>query len=187
MGFVGNYVILPLLIFLARVADVSLGTIRIIFISKGFRFLSPLVGFFEVIIWLLAINQILSDFSNVWLCFAYATGFAVGNYVGILLEEKISIGSALVRIIVRKNPKRLINELKKENYHMTIIEGRSGYEKTDVKIIFSVVKRKKLRQMFKIIREINPHAFFTIEDVRNARKDGYSSSIDKNILTRKHK
>jgi len=89
MGAIFSYVVLPLLIFFARIADVSLGTIRIIFISKGFKVLAFLVGFFEVLIWLLAINQIWSDFSNPWLLLAYAAGFATGNYVGIYLDEKI--------------------------------------------------------------------------------------------------
>jgi len=89
MGAIFSYVVLPLLIFFARIADVSLGTIRIIFISKGFKLLSFIVGFFEVLIWLLAINQIWSDFSNPLLLLAYEAGFATGNYVGIYLDEKI--------------------------------------------------------------------------------------------------
>jgi uncharacterized protein YebE (UPF0316 family) len=104
------YVILPSLIFLARVVDVSLGTIRIIFISKGFKFLSLIVGFFEVLIWLVAINQIWGNFTNIWLYLAYAAGFATGNYVGIWLDEKISLGSVMIRIIIRKNSKKLIFE-----------------------------------------------------------------------------
>ncbi len=173
MGEVFSYAILPLLIFFARVIDVSLGTIRIIFISKGFKFLSLFTGFFEVLIWLLAINQIWSDFSNPWLILAYAGGFAAGNYVGILLDEKISIGNALIRIIIRKNSKKLINELRKNNYSLTIIDGYSGDKESDVKMILSVVKRKELKKIFKIMKEVNPKAFFTVEDVRSVRKNNY--------------
>jgi uncharacterized protein YebE (UPF0316 family) len=103
MELVFAYVLLPLLIFLARVLDVSLGTVRIIFISKGYKFLSLFIGFFEVLIWLTAINQIWSNLSNVWLYLAYAGGFATGNWIGIWLDEKISLGHAMVRIIIRKN------------------------------------------------------------------------------------
>jgi uncharacterized protein YebE (UPF0316 family) len=173
MGAIFSYALLPLLIFFARVADVSLGTIRIIFVSKGFKFLSLIVGFFEVLIWLLAINQIWSDFSNPWLILAYATGFAAGNYVGILLDEKISIGNSMIRIIIRKNSKKLINELKNKGYHMTIIDGQSGDQETDVKMILAVVKRKELKKIFKIIKEINSKAFFTVEDIRSVRKNHY--------------
>lgn len=184
MEGVFSYAILPLLIFFARVADVSLGTIRIIFVSKGFKFLSLFVGFFEVLIWLLAINQIWSDFSNPWLIVAYATGFAVGNYVGILLDERISIGNALIRIIIRKNSKKLINELKKNNYSLTIIDGESGDKESDVKMILSVVKRKELKKIFKIMKEVNPKAFFTVEDVRSVRKNHYKLVTPKQVPRR---
>ncbi len=167
------YIILPLLIFLARVVDVSLGTVRIIFISKGFKLLSMLIGFFEVLIWLTAINQIWSNLSNVWLYFAYAAGFATGNYVGIWLDEKISLGNAMVRIVIRKNSHRLIRELKHHNYRLTIVNGQSGSEEADVKIIFSVVKRKDLKKVFEIINDVNPKAFFTVEDIRSARKNEF--------------
>ncbi len=180
MGVIFSYAILPLLIFFARVADVSLGTIRIIFVSKGFKFLSLIVGFFEVLIWLLAINQIWSDFSNPWLIVAYATGFAVGNYVGIRLDEKISIGNSMIRIIIRKNSRKLIKELKKNGYPMTIINGQSGDQETDVKMILSVVKRKELKKIFKLIKKVNSKAFFTVEDIRSVRKNHYE------VVAQKH-
>ena len=171
MGAIFSYVVLPLLIFFARIADVSLGTIRIIFISKGFKVLAFLVGFFEVLIWLLAINQIWSDFSNPWLLLAYAAGFATGNYVGIYLDEKISIGNSMIRIIVIKNSKKLVNELKKNGYQLTVIDGHSADQNIDVKMILVVVKRKELKNVLKILKKINPNSFFTIEDIRNVRKN----------------
>ncbi|HOC97193.1 MAG TPA: DUF2179 domain-containing protein [Candidatus Pacearchaeota archaeon] len=171
MGAIFSYVVLPLLIFFARIADVSLGTIRIIFISKGFKVLAFLVGFFEVLIWLLAINQIWSDFSNPWLLLAYAAGFATGNYVGIYLDEKISIGNSMIRIIVIKNSKKLVNELKKNGYQLTVIDGHSADQNTEVKMILVVVKRKELKNVLKILKKINPNSFFTIEDIRNVRKN----------------
>lgn len=171
MGAIFSYVVLPLLIFFARIADVSLGTIRIIFISKGFKVLAFLVGFFEVLIWLLAINQIWSDFSNPLLLLAYAAGFATGNYVGIYLDEKISIGNSMIRIIVIKNSKKLVNELKKNGYQLTVIDGHSADQNIDVKMILVVVKRKELKNVLKILKKINPNSFFTIEDIRNVRKN----------------
>lgn len=179
------FLVLPLLIFLARVADVSIGTVRIIFVSKGLKFLSLVLGFFEVLIWLSAINQVWSNLNNIWLYLAYAGGFATGNWVGIWLDEKISIGNSMVTIIIRKNSKRLINELKKNNYRMTIIDGKSGMEETDVKMIISVVKRKELKNIFKIINRINPKAFFTVEDIRNVRKNEYAIIGHRNGTGRK--
>ncbi len=170
MSVVYPYIVLPLLIFFARVADVSLGTIRIIFISKGFKLLSFVVGFFEVLIWILAISQIFSDLTNPWLILAYALGFATGNYVGICLDEKISIGNSMIRIIIRKNSKKLIGELKKKGYQMTVIDGQSGDQETGVKMILMVVRRKEIKKIFELIKKINPKAFFTVEDIRSTRK-----------------
>jgi uncharacterized protein YebE (UPF0316 family) len=173
MEMIYSWVLLPLLIFFARVADVSLGTIRIIFISKGFKFLSFITGFVEVLIWLAAINQLWANLSNVWLSLAYAAGFATGNYVGIVLEEKISLGYVMVRIIIRKNSEKLIQELKKNNYPLTILDGKSSIEKGNVKMIFSVIPRKELQKIFSTIRKINPKAFYTVEDVKSTRKNEY--------------
>lgn len=181
------FFLIPILIFFARVIDVSLGTIRIIFISKGFKLLSFLIGFFEVLIWLMAINQIFSDFSNFWLYIAYAGGFATGNYVGIWLEEKISMGNAMITIIITKNASKLINELKNNNYSLTIVNGKSGKEGADVKMIISVVRRKELKNVFKIINKVNPKAFYTVEDIRSMRKNEYSLIKKSNSTNKKAK
>jgi uncharacterized protein YebE (UPF0316 family) len=119
----------------------------------------------------LAINQIWSDFSNPLLLLAYAAGFATGNYVGIYLDEKISIGNSMIRIIVIKNSKKLVNELKKNGYQLTVIDGHSADQNTEVKMILVVVKRKELKNVLKILKKINPNSFFTIEDIRNVRKN----------------
>ncbi|KYK20535.1 hypothetical protein AYK21_05995, partial [Thermoplasmatales archaeon SG8-52-2] len=130
------WVILPFLIFFARVCDVSLGTIRIIFVSKGLKYLAPLIGFFEILIWLLAIGQIIQNLTNVYYYIFYAAGFSIGNFVGILIDEKLKIGTVGVRIITRRDAKELINALKKADYKLTVLdaEGSNGM----VKIIFTV-------------------------------------------------
>jgi len=179
------YLILPALIFIARVVDVSLGTIRIIFISKGFKFLSLIIGFIEVLIWLTAINQIWGNMNNIWLYLAYAGGFATGNYVGIWLDEKISLGNVMVRIIIRKNSGKLISELKKNNYRLTILEGKSCSEEKGVHVIFSVIPRKELKNVFKIIKRINPKAFYTVEDIRSTRKNEYLVVKKGNFLNKR--
>jgi uncharacterized protein YebE (UPF0316 family) len=81
------WVLLPLMIFFARVCDVSLGTVRIIFISKGIRYLAPFVGFFEILIWLLAISQIIQNLTNRYYYIFYAGGFACGTFAGIIIDE----------------------------------------------------------------------------------------------------
>lgn len=93
-----TFIFLPLFIFLARICDVTLDTIRIIFVSKGMRKIAPLIGFFEILIWLMAISKIMQNLDN-WACYvAYAGGFATGNYFGMLVEEKLAIGHEMIRV-----------------------------------------------------------------------------------------
>ena len=121
-----TYLVLPLLIFFARITDVTLDTIRIIFISKGKKLLAPLLGFVEIFIWLMAITRIFENLDN-WTCYlAYAAGFATGNYVGIVLEEKIALGVELIRIITRRDPGNLINSLRDRGFGITYINAQGS-------------------------------------------------------------
>jgi len=159
-----TWFILPLLIFLARILDVSLGTIRFIFVSKGVRHLASLIGFFEVLIWLLAIGQIMKNLNNVACYIAYGGGFALGTFLGILIEEKLSIGMVAIRIITRKDASELIQFLQAKNYGITCIdaEGAQG----QVKVIFMIIRRQNLKNVIEIIKRFNPNAFYSIEDIR---------------------
>ncbi len=158
------WILLPLLIFFARVCDVSIGTIRIIFVSKGIKYLATLLGFFEILIWLLAISQIMQNLTNVYYYIFYAGGFATGNFVGILIDEKLSIGTVMVRIITRKEAKDLIGALKKAKYRVTSVDADGS--KGKVKIIFTVVNRQNIQDVIKIVKKFNPNAFYSIEDIR---------------------
>ena len=160
------WVILPLLIFFARICDVTLGTIRVIFISKGFKYIAPCIGFFEVIIWLLAIGQVMNNITNVASYIAYGAGFATGTFVGMVIEEKLSLGMVIVRVITNKDTGELVNALKAQNFGVTMIdaEGSMG----PVNILFMVLKRQDLPQVIGVIKEFQPKAFYSIEDVKTA-------------------
>ena len=158
------WVMLPVLIFLARICDVSIGTLRLIFVAKGFKHIAPLLGFFEVIIWLLAVGQIMKHLDNIVCYIAYGGGFAMGNYIGMYLEEKISMGSVIIRVIPKTDTTELIHELREQNFGLTVVdaEGSSG----KVKMIFSVIKRENIGQFVSVINHYNPHAFYSIEEVK---------------------
>jgi uncharacterized protein YebE (UPF0316 family) len=159
-----SLVILPVLIFAARILDVTFGTLRIIFVSRGLGALAALVGFFEVLIWILAIGQVMQNLQH-WITYvAYALGFSAGNFVGIMIERRIAIGSLIVRIITRREADELVKYLWKAGYGVTSVDARG--ETGPVKLIFSIVKRKKLPEVLAIIKRFNPNAFYTIEDVR---------------------
>ncbi|HON59555.1 MAG TPA: DUF2179 domain-containing protein [Smithella sp.] len=160
--------ILPFLIFSARICDVTLDTLRIIFVSRGMKRLAPLIGFFEVLIWLIAITQIFHNLTSPIYYVAYAGGFAMGNLVGIWIEEKMAIGTVVIRIITQKDAAALLKNLKEKGYGVTHVDARGAMG--PVKIIFTIVKRKEIENILKIIRSTNPAAFFTIEDVRSVRQ-----------------
>jgi len=159
-----KWVILPLLIFTARIFDVSLQTMRIIFISKGRRLLAPLLGFFEVIIWLVAISQIMQNLTNPFYYLAYGAGFAMGTYVGMRIEEKLAVGNVLLRVITPNNADALVERLREEKHGVTCIdgEGKSG----KVKIIFLVLDRVNLPRVIETVRQCRPEAFYSVEDIR---------------------
>jgi len=160
-----KWVILPVLIFVARLVDVSLGTLRIIFISHGLKYIAPLVGFLEINIWLLAIGQIIQNLDNLACSLAYAGGFALGAFIGILIEEKLSIGMVMVRVICKHDVSELVKSLREAQYGVTIhdAEGLKG----PVKIIFAVIRRGDLPDVLNRIHKIHPHAFYSVEDVRS--------------------
>lgn len=185
-----NYLILPLLIFFARIGDVSISTIRIIFVMGANKVIAPLLGFFEALIWLLAIGQIISNIDNVLSYVAYAAGFATGTYVGITLEERLAYGRVVVRLFIPQPVERLREYLEKQDYRYSIFEasGRSG----KVNLIFLVIKRDKLETLIGGVEEIHPKAFFTIEgvkqvseerDLKNRRKS--RRKLKRRLFTRK--
>ncbi|WOF16864.1 DUF2179 domain-containing protein [Methanoplanus sp. FWC-SCC4] len=164
--FITGYILFPALIFFARVADVSFGTLRIIFISRGMKYLAPLVGFFEISIWLVAISQVLKDDAMPLAFLAYALGFAFGNFAGIIIEEKMAIGISVIRVITTRSGQNLIDYLKESGFRTTVADAHGQFG--EVSIIYTVVKRKDISRVLKIVNRFNPKAFYTIEDVRSA-------------------
>jgi uncharacterized protein YebE (UPF0316 family) len=162
------WVVIPGLIFLARICDCSIGTMRIIFIGRGHRFIAPLLGFFEVLIWLLAIRQIMMNLTNSFYYIAYAGGFATGTFIGMYIEERLAMGTRLIRIVTSREASELIDYLKSEDYGVTSVGAQGA--RGDVNLIYTIVKRSDLDHVIGIINRFNPRAFYTIEDVRFARE-----------------
>jgi len=162
-----SLIILPILIFSFRVVDVALGTLRIVFISQGRKKLAPLVGFFEMLIWLFAMGQIFSNLTNIIYYIAYASGFAMGNYTGLILESKISLGLLSLHLIVRENHEELVKTLKAQGYGLTTLTAEGL--KTSVKLVILVIKRKNLAKILDIIKNLTPNAFMSIENVKSVK------------------
>ncbi len=174
-----TWVLLPALIFIARILDQSIGTLRLIFISKGMKRIAPFLGFFEVIIWLLAVGQIMQHLDN-WLCYvAYGAGFAMGNFIGITLEEKLSIGTSIIRVILSSESPELIGALKLHNFGLTILDAEGA--KGRVKILFSIIRRKEIPLFLNTLHEYHPTAFYTIEDVKEAKEGVFKNAGQKSL------
>ncbi len=159
------WVILPLLIFFFRICDVSLGTIRVIFIAKGLKYIAPVIGFFEVIIWLLAIGQVMNNISNVACYIAYGGGFAAGTLLGMTVEERLSIGTVVVRVISNEDITGLLSFLRAHSFGVTIADGEGS--KGKVKIILSVIKRQDLEEVVRGIQHHLPGTFYSVEEIKS--------------------
>lgn len=164
-GVLYDWVLLPVLIFISRIMDVSIGTVRIIMVSRGQRTLAPVLGFFEVLIWVVVIGQVMQNLDNIICYVAYAAGFAAGTVAGMWWEERLAVGFLVVRIITMFDDSHIKERFAASGIGVTTIdaEGISG----KVKIVFSVIKRKNLENVVRIINECYPGAFFSIEDARS--------------------
>jgi uncharacterized protein YebE (UPF0316 family) len=171
-----RYLIIPVLIFMARIMDVSIGTMRVIFVSRGFKLFAAFCGFFEVLIWIIAITQIIKNLNNPLYYIAYAGGFATGNYIGMVLEEKIALGTVLLRIVIPHEIPELEKYLRESKYGLTVLEAKGLYN--EVKILFTVLPRKEVDKVLCYIEKINPNVFYTVEDIRYFNKKTDSMSRD---------
>jgi uncharacterized protein YebE (UPF0316 family) len=175
-----SYVIMPLLIFLARICDVSIGTMRIIFVSKGKKNIAPFLGFFEVLIWIIAISKIMQNLDNYINYVAYAAGFATGNLVGMIIEEKLAMGIQMIRVFTSEKGMELVKNLNSNGFGATTIEAHGAKEK--VHLIYSIVHRDDVAKVLGVINEFNPRAFFTIEDIKAVNEGIFHPKKSKTIF-----
>jgi uncharacterized protein YebE (UPF0316 family) len=156
-------VLISVAIFLARVADQSIGTMRIIFLMRGRRALSGLLGFFESAIWLLAASQVVTNIDQPIKVIAFAGGFGAGTALGGTVEQWLAVGKGVLRVVAPFDSPQASVALRQAGFAVTDVnaEGRNG----PVRLAFSVVPRKRKREALDIVRTVNPHAFVTFEDV----------------------
>jgi uncharacterized protein YebE (UPF0316 family) len=161
-----NWLVLPAVIFLARVSDVSIGTVRIIMIGQGRRLLASLCGFAEVSIWLLVARHVILHMPNPVCFIAYAAGFASGNYAGMWIEELMAVGTRMLRVVIDEGGEELVAALNSRGYGVTIFPARGARGAVDV--LYVIFRRNDMPELLEIIRGLSPKAFYTIEDVKFA-------------------
>jgi uncharacterized protein YebE (UPF0316 family) len=158
------------MIFFARIIDVSINTVRIIYVMTGRKGISTFLGFFESLVWLLAIGQIFQHMNNIYCYIAYPAGFAAGIFVGMMIEEKLALGKVVLRIITPDDVSSILPYLKQNQikYSIMSVEGDRGPEK----ILFTVINRDKLDEIQENISIELPSAYYTVESVKKAGESG---------------
>jgi uncharacterized protein YebE (UPF0316 family) len=177
-----SWIILPLLIFISRLGDVTMATLRHIFISKGLRKIVPILGFFEVLIWLVAMRQVFSHLDNIACFIAWAAGFSAGTYLGMYIEERLAIGTQIIRIITAEDITPLTDVLKKRNQGITIVDGHGAVG--PVKLIFTIVRRTNKAQVIELIHQYAPNAFYSIEDVKGSERGVFTDKGNSTPISR---
>ncbi len=180
-----SFIVLPLLIFISRIFDVSLGTMRIIFVSRGHKIIAPILGFFEVLVWLIAISQIMQNLNSVFCYLAYAGGFAMGTFVGIKIEDKLALGILIVRIILVKDECKLKERLSSSGYGVTVVDAKGATGQ--VKIVYTIVRRKDIDNVLSIINQCNSNAFYSIEDAKATNQGVFPLNKPKSFFNIKGK
>lgn len=155
------------IIFVLRVIGVTLATIRVLIMMRGRKLTSASIGFFEVLVYVLAIGQVVSDLANVWNLIGYSLGFAVGTLVGMWLEEQLAMGFASVRIVSKYKGCALADAIRDAGYGATVEwgQGRSG----TVGLVVATVRRKEVDAVCNLADQVDPSAFVTVEEMRTIR------------------
>lgn len=152
----------PGLIFLLRIGDVSVATLRLLYAVRGRKLIAAALGFFEILIWIVAVSAVVRNFGSPLLVIGYAAGFAAGNFVGITIEEKLALGLAEVRVISRTAGVEIAEALRSLGFGVTEMlgQGREGR----VEILHTIVKRRSLKRLTNEVERWDPDAFVVVEE-----------------------
>lgn len=155
------------LIFILRVSDMTLDTLRVLFVMRGKKQIAWVLGFFQSAIFVLAIGKVLTQVNNPLNIIGYAAGFATGNVVGMIIEERIAIGHIMINIISPRRGSAIVSHLREAGYAVTELSGRG--KDGMVSLINCSVLRKQVDAVHQLVNDIDPEAFITAEDVRPIR------------------
>ena len=158
----------PLVVFLLRVTDVSMATLRMLLIMRGRRFLAPMIGFFEILIWVTAIGIVVQHLQSPLHVIGYAAGFASGSFLGLLLEERLALGLATVRAVVRSGGPELSAELRAAGFGVTEMVGRG--KEGAVEVLYSVLPRRRVPDALKLIDAGAPDSFVVVDEPRRVQR-----------------
>lgn len=153
----------PILIFFMRIADVSLATVRMLLILRNQKVLAPIIGFFEVLIWIFAAGVAIQHLESPLHLLGYAGGFAAGNWVGLWLEGKMALGLAALQVFTPSHGPEVAETLREIGHGVTQFDGKG--KSGPVSVVYSVVKRKDAREAMAVVHALDEDAFITVGDV----------------------
>jgi uncharacterized protein YebE (UPF0316 family) len=139
---------------------------------RGKKNIAPILGFFEVLIWITAISKIMQNLDHYVNYVAYAAGFATGNLVGMIIEEKLAYGILMIRIFAHERGQELVSSLNTSGYGATVVDAHGAREK--IHLIYTIVQRNELDKVIGVINTFNPNSFYTIEDVKSVNQGIFS-------------
>ena len=160
--------LLYFIIFFAKIIEVSISTVRLVYINKGEKVKGAVLGFIEILIWLVVVSSVLHNITEDPIkVFIYATAFSLGNFFGVTIESKIAVGLSSIQVVVnQKDGEILADILREQGYGVTIIEGK-GKNDSIKNLLFIQLKRKKIPEATRLIKEHNPEAFITVNEIKN--------------------
>lgn len=173
-SLVPGTLLLAMFIFLAEMCVVTISTVRVIFLSRGRKRLASLLGAVEITIWLFAIGQIMQHLSDAACYAAFAGGFTAGNFLGVLIEQKLALGSVAVRIVTDTDAHALTERLRASKYAVTRMEGQGAAG--PVQIILAVIKRRELANVVSIITRFDPRACYSVSDLHSVAEGHFADT-----------
>ncbi len=160
----------PLVIFFMRVTDVSLDTLRVLLMVRNAKWQVPIIGFFQVSIWIVAVSAVVQNLYSPLHMIGYAAGFATGNFVGMLIEERLALGLATMRTMVKQGGAQLAMALRERGFAVTEMDGRG--RDGPVEVLSSVISRRKVAPYISVVEHVAPDSFLVVDEPR-AVKGGF--------------
>ena len=162
--------VLYIVIFCAKVIEVTISTIRLVYINKGEKLKGAILAFVEILIWLIVVSSVLTNIAQDPIkIFVYAAAFSLGNYIGMSIESKIALGLASLQVVVNEEDGNILGSiLREKGFGVTIIEG-VGIDGSKKKLLFIQLKRKRITEAVKLIQKTNEAAFITVNDIKSLK------------------
>lgn len=159
-------------IFFARIADVSLGSLRIIFLGKEKSFLAFCFGFLEILIWFIVAKDALTQGNNWWIVFSYCFGYAAGTYIGSLISERFVKGTLGVQIVTSTRDATVIDEIRKSGFAVSAIDIKGRNQDSSKYMLFMEINKKRFDSLRHLVRSLDPQAFVVVNETKYVQ-NGY--------------